>query len=71
MKDVLPQGQQLSLSSLKLGMDKIQSWSFACHSEALNLLSSAPVEMKGQTEGVYALANSYRGLVMHDLILGL
>ena len=71
MKDVVPRTQQPSLSSLKLGMERIWTRSFACHNEALNFACSALVKMKGQTAGVQALAGSCRGLVMHDLSLGL
>ena len=71
MKDVVPRVQQQSLSSLKLSMDRIWTRSFAHRNEALNFASSAPVEMKGLLAGVQALANSCRGLVMYDLILGL
>ena len=71
MKDVVPCTQQPSLSSLKTGMDRIWMRSLACRSEALNFASSALVEMKGRVTGEQALAGSRRGLVMHDLILGL
>ena len=70
MKDMVPRAQQPSLSSLKIGMDRIWMLSLACRSEALNFVSSAPVEMKGRVAGEQALAGSCRGLVMHDLILG-
>ena len=49
-KDVIPWTQWPSLSSLKLNMDRIRTWSFAYWSDALNLLSSALVEMKGRTK---------------------
>ena len=71
MKDGVPCAQQPRLSSLKTGMDRIFMRSFACHSEALNFASSAPVEIKGRVAGKQALAGSCRGHVMHDLILGL
>ena len=71
MKDVVPRAQQPSLSSLKTGMDRIWTRSLACRSEALNFASLAPVEMKGRVGEEQALAGSCRGLVMHDLILGL
>ena len=71
MKDVVPRAQQPSLSSLKTGMDRIWTRSLAYRSEALNFASSSPVEMKGRVAGEQALASSCRGLVMHDLILGL
>ena len=52
-------------------MDKIWTRSLPYRSEALNLVSLAPVEMKGHVAGEQALAGSCQGLVMHDLILGL
>ena len=71
MKDVVPRAQQPSLSSLKTGMDRIWTRSLAYRGEALNFAGSASVEMKGRVAGEQALASSCRGLVMHDLILGL
>ncbi|XXG53151.1 hypothetical protein AAC387_Pa03g1298 [Persea americana] len=71
MKDVVPRAQQPSLSFLKTAIDRIWTQCLACRSEALNFASSALVEMKGQVAGEQALAGSCRGLVMHDLILGL
>lgn len=52
MKDVLPQWQQPSLYFLKLGMDIIMTWSFACQRDALTFFSSASVETSGRTEGL-------------------
>ncbi|XXG82703.1 hypothetical protein AAC387_Pa10g0601 [Persea americana] len=71
MKDVVPRAQQPSLFSLKTAMDRIWTRSLACRSKALNFASSAPVEMKGRVAGEQALAGSCRGLLTHNLILGL
>ena len=71
MKDGVLRAQRPRLSYLKFVMDRILKRPLTCRSEALNFMSSAPVEMKGRTAGVQALVGFCRGIVIQDLLLGL